>query len=95
MLLRDADASVAHQEGESRLVAAADEAGDDVDAALFGELDGVADEVHQQLADAVGIGMNGLGDFARPTVVEADALFLRPAVLESHAKGLQRSAALG
>src|SRR5262249_42376011 len=67
---QNADARVAHFDHELRGGAVSHQAGDNFDSALLGELDRVADQVHQKLADAVGVRLNCLGNFAVPAVFE-------------------------
>ena len=78
MLRRNADPRVADREAQVHAVVGGERRGDrDHDLALIGELDGVADQIHQDLAEACGITTDGARHLGRHVGKQLEVFFAR------------------
>ena len=102
LLFVHADARVGHVEAEARATTVSDEADGDADFAVVGELDRVAHQVDQHLAEAQGIGEDGLGQGTGEFRLQRQVASRRPARASARrprppvgpaSSGLARSAA--
>jgi hypothetical protein len=89
VLARDADAGVDHVDREQRpaLPLGGEQLEAHRDPAVLGELDGVAGEVHEDLVQPRGIGVDRLGDRAAQAHLHAELLLERPRAEQRHDVG--------
>jgi len=80
----NADTRVDHIDGQLRLALAARQARDDAHAALLGELDGIANQVGQQLPEPHRVGVHQCGQALRRFVGERDSFLVGLSAQHGH-----------